>query len=165
MSLIDPRAGTTFALERQATLINADASEHVRTSPSARVAFVAPGNLTGGRFGLFRYEMGPRARGASPHVHTSFSESFYVLSGAVALNDGDRWISAGPGSFLHVPERSVHGFRNDTDESASLLILFAPAPPREAFFRELADIVASGRQLSEDEWTEFYRRHDQFMVK
>jgi hypothetical protein len=36
--------------------------------------------------------------------------------------------------------------------------------PREAFFVELAEIAASGREPSEEEMTEFYRRHDQFMV-
>jgi hypothetical protein len=45
-----------------------------------------------------------------------------------------------------------------------MLILFAPGPPREAYFTELAEINASGRTLSEDEWTELYARHDQYMV-
>ena len=46
----------------------------------------------------------------------------------------------------------------------SILILFAPGTPREAFFGELAEIIASGRQLSEEELATFYRRHDQYMV-
>ena len=72
---------------------------------------------------------------------------------------------AHPGDFLHVPEYGVHGFRNDGDEPASFLILFAPGRPREEFFRELAGIVASGRQLTTEEWIDLYRRHDQFMVE
>jgi hypothetical protein len=31
-------------------------------------------------------------------------------------------------------------------------------------FTELGEIVASGRQLSEAEVADFYRRHDQYMV-
>ena len=45
-----------------------------------------------------------------------------------------------------------------------MLILFTPGAPREAFFEELAEIAASGREPSEEEMTAFYWRHDQFMV-
>jgi hypothetical protein len=45
-----------------------------------------------------------------------------------------------------------------------MLILFAPAPPREAYFSELAEIARAGRTLDADEWTELYARHDQYMV-
>jgi hypothetical protein len=57
----------------------------------------------------------------------------------------------------------VHGFRNAADES-SMLILFAPGPPREHYFEELAEMISTGRQLTDDERTEFYERHDTFMV-
>ena len=45
-----------------------------------------------------------------------------------------------------------------------MLLLFAPGAPREAYFEELAEIGASGREPSDDEWTELYARHDQYMV-
>jgi len=56
-------------------------------------------------------------------------ESFYVLSGAVRLYDGRAWIEGCAGDFLFVPEGGIHGFFNDADEAASMLILFAPGPP------------------------------------
>ena len=70
----------------------------------------------------------------------------------------------GPGTFVHVPEHGVHGFRNDTNDRASFLVLFSPGTPREEFFTELADMAASGRQLSQNELIDFYQRHDQYMV-
>jgi hypothetical protein len=45
-----------------------------------------------------------------------------------------------------------------------MLILFAPGIARERFFTEMAEIGDSGRALSPEEWTDFYARHDQFMV-
>ena len=45
-----------------------------------------------------------------------------------------------------------------------MLILFTRGAPREAYFEELAEIAASGREPSEEEMPEVYRRHDQFMV-
>ncbi len=45
-----------------------------------------------------------------------------------------------------------------------MLILFSPAPPREAYFRELAERIASGRTYTDAERAEFMARHDQFEV-
>jgi hypothetical protein len=45
-----------------------------------------------------------------------------------------------------------------------MLILFAPGAPRERYVDALAEIIASGRQLSEAEWTRFYTENDQYMV-
>lgn len=106
--------------------------------------------------------MPPRSGGPGAHFHKTFSESFYVMSGTVRLYDGESWVNATNGDFLYVPEGGVHAFRNDGGEPASMLILFAPGAAREAYFRELAEIDAAGRQLSEDEWTALFARHDQY---
>lgn len=128
--------------------------------------FVAPGSVTRGQFGLFEWNM-PAGRGSSgAHFHKTFSESFYVLSGTVGLYDGARWVSATAGDFLYVPEGGVHAFRNDdADTPASMLILFTPGAPRERYFQELADNAAAGRELTEDEWTELFARHDQYRAE
>ncbi|HYU14942.1 MAG TPA: cupin domain-containing protein, partial [Candidatus Acidoferrum sp.] len=139
--------GVRLLPEARATVVGPTDAEQVHTSPVSLVTFVAKGELTGGRFGLFRYDMLPGRGGPGPHLHTTFSESFYVMSGVLTVHDGKGWVQAGAGSFLHVPERSVHGFRNDSDDPASFLVLFAPAPPREQFFREIAEINAAGRKL------------------
>ncbi len=131
---------------------------------SAALRMVAPGAMTDRRFGLVEYRLPPRTAGAAPHYHSTFSESFYVLSGELTLFAGDGWRPYGPGDFALVNERGVHGFRNDGDEPASFLILFAPGIARERFFGEMAEIRRSGRQLSPEEWTAFYARHDQVMV-
>jgi quercetin dioxygenase-like cupin family protein len=149
--------------EASATVVAPDTAETVQLA-SSRVSFVAPGSLTAGRYGLFRFDLAPGAGGASPHIHTGFSESFYVLSGVPTFLDGRTWAPVGPGGFVHVPEHGVHGFRNDTDEPCSFLVLFAPGTTREAFFGELAEITASGRELSDDELADLYHRHDQYTV-
>lgn len=125
---------------------------------------VATGAATDGRFGLFRWDMTAASGGASPHFHRTFSESFYLLDGMVSLYDGKEWRDARPGDFLHVPPLGHHAFRNDSGGPASMLILFAPGPPREAYFRELAERIASGRQVAPDEQAAFLARHDQYEV-
>ena len=87
-----------------------------------------------------------------------------MLSGAVELWTGSAWSTGTAGDYLYVPEGGIHAFRNDGDAPASMLILFAPGAPRERYFEELAELGRSGRQLSPEEWTDLYARHDQFMV-
>ncbi|MEU9885592.1 cupin domain-containing protein [Sphaerisporangium sp. NPDC051011] len=128
------------------------------------VSYLATGATTGGLFGLYRWDMGARPSGPSAHYHRTMAESFFVLSGTVRLYDGARWVEAAPGDFLHVPPGGVHAFRNESHEPASLLLHFAPGAPRESYFEELAEIAATGRTLTEEEWTELYLRHDQYMV-
>lgn len=130
----------------------------------SRGYFTAPGSLTDGDFGLFRWDMAPRTEGARAHFHRTFSESFFILSGSVQLYNGDNWMDAASRDFLYVPKGGIHGFRNDADDAASMLILFAPGAPRERYFEELAEISASGRRLSDEEWTELFERHDNHMV-
>ena len=132
--------------------------------PATTSSFVAPGSVTDGRFGLFRWEMGPRAGGPAAHFHRTFSESFYVVSGTVRLFNGEKWVDATAGDFLFVPEGGVHAFRNDSDEPADMLILFSPGSPRERYFQELAEVADSGIQLSPQEWEELWARHDQYVV-
>ena len=125
---------------------------------------IATGSITAGRFGLLEYRLDARTSGASPHYHQTFSESFYVLYGAMTLYVEGAWQPCGAGDFAIAHERGVHGFRNDGDEPASVLILFTPGIAREAFFAEMAEIGRSGRQPSKEELAAIYARHDQVMV-
>jgi mannose-6-phosphate isomerase-like protein (cupin superfamily) len=127
-------------------------------------AYLAPGSLTDGDYGLFRWDMPPAPSGPAAHFHRTMSEAFFVLNGTVLLHDGTRTLEATSGDFLYVPPGGIHAFRNESGEPASMLILFAPGAPRQAYFEELADIARTGRRLSDEEWTELYARHDQYMV-
>jgi mannose-6-phosphate isomerase-like protein (cupin superfamily) len=145
-------------------LTKSDSAPDLAIGVRTKVHYLATGESTSGLYGLYRWDMGDdRGRGPTPHYHRTMSESFFVLSGTVGLYDGERWINGAPGDSLYVPPGGIHAFSNP-EGAASMLILFAPGAPREAYFEELAEIVASGRQLSEDEWTDLYRRHDQYMV-
>jgi quercetin dioxygenase-like cupin family protein len=134
------------------------------TSRATQALLVATGSLTAGRYGLFRWDMKPRAGGPKPHFHRTYSEAFYVLAGTVRVYDGAVWVDAAVGDYLYVPEHGIHAFENAADAAASMLILFAPGAPREAYFRELAAIQREGRELSPDELADVYARHDQTMV-
>ena len=123
-----------------------------------RVHYLATGASTNGQFGLYRWDMAGPPSGPDPHFHRSISESFFILSGTVRLYNGKEWIDATPGDFLFVPEGGIHGFRNDSGEPASMLILFAPGAPREEYFEQ----VAAMAKRSEEERMAFFLKHDTF---
>jgi mannose-6-phosphate isomerase-like protein (cupin superfamily) len=122
-------------------------------------AYLATGALTEGKFGLYRWDMGPAQSGPDAHFHRTMSESFYILSGTVRLYDGETWVDAKPGDFLYVPEGGIHAFKNESGDPASMLILFSPGAAREQYFETLAE---AGRRdaMSADELRDFYLRHD-----
>jgi mannose-6-phosphate isomerase-like protein (cupin superfamily) len=132
--------------------------------PSGAASYLATGASTGGRFGLYRWDMGPEKGGARPHFHRTMSESFFVLSGAVRLYDGEQWRQGGPGDFLHVPDGGIHRFSNESGEPATLLILFAPGAPREAYFEGLAELAAGRWTPTHDELQAFLEKHDNLYV-
>ncbi|MDX6212731.1 MAG: hypothetical protein QOF82_1818 [Frankiales bacterium] len=122
--------------------------------------YLTTGASTGGQFGLYRWEMGRPPSGPDPHFHRSISESFFVLAGTVRLYDGERWIDAVPGDFLYVPQGGIHGFRNESGEPASMLLLFTPGAPREDYFERVAE---AGR-MTDEEREAFFLRHDTFWL-
>jgi hypothetical protein len=52
------------------------------------------------------------------------------------------------------------GFRNEAEEPASVLMLFAPGAPREAYFEGFGALA----DMTDDERREWFVRHDNFFV-
>ena len=108
---------------------------------------------------------GPRAAAAPTPTSTGRSASRSSCSPAtVQLFDGKEWIDGQPGDFTFVPEGGLHGFRNESGEPASLLILFAPGAPREAYFEGLVEMAEGRWKPSEDELQAFFEEHDNIYV-
>jgi mannose-6-phosphate isomerase-like protein (cupin superfamily) len=146
--------------EATATFRSIEAPADFVSPAGTRAHYLATGATTQGRYGLYRWEMGPHQGGPGAHFHRTISEAFHVLSGKVRILDGRRWVDAVPGDFVYVPEGGIHGFRNESDQPASMLILFAPGAPREAYFEGGPGLAA----LTEEEREAFYLRHDNIWV-
>ena len=149
--------------EVSAAIRRADDPAELRTT-TGHCHYLATSASTNGHFGLYRWEMGPEPSGPGPHFHRTMSESFYVLSGIVHIYDGTQWVQTRPGDFAFVPEGGIHGFRNESGAEASMLILFAPGAPREAYFEGLMEIANRKDTPSEEEMADFFERHDNIWV-
>jgi quercetin dioxygenase-like cupin family protein len=121
------------------------------------IHYLATTEVTRGEFGLYRVMMKPKAAGPSTHFHRTISESFFNLDGTVRLYNGEKWIDAGKGDFLHVPQGGLHAFHNDSDAPAEMLLLFTPGAPREEYFEKLSSVPA-------EELDAFRDKHDSYFV-
>jgi mannose-6-phosphate isomerase-like protein (cupin superfamily) len=126
-----------------------------------RYHYLADQQKTDGDYGLYRVDIAPNGGGPGPHFHRAMSEAFFVLSGTVRLYDGNDWIDGRANDFLYVPPGGVHGFRNEADAPVSLLMLFAPGAPREAYFEGLAQLA----DLSDAERAEWFIKNDNYLVE
>lgn len=170
MSYPDPRYfGETG--ETNARFRRADApADFVSPPPSTEGPTVRRGTAyhylatmasTGGDFGLYRVDLGPEIGGPATHFHRTMSESFFLLSGTMRLFDGVRWTDASAGDYLYVPPGGLHAFRNESGQPVSMLMLFAPGAPREAYFEGITELA----DLSPAERTAFFIRHDSYFVQ
>ena len=127
----------------------------------AEVPLLGQPEATGGDYGLYRVDISPNGGGPGPHFHRTISEAFFVLSGTLKLYDGSDWIDGHPNDFLYVPPGGIHAFRNEADEPASILMLFAPGAPREAYFEGFAQLA----DLSDEERAEWFVKNDNFFLE
>ena len=127
------------------------------------VDYLATGAETCGQFGLYRWNFGTGVTGPDPHFHRTISESFFILSGTVRIHDGTDWTDTRAGDFAHVPPGGIHGFRNDSGATASMLLLFTPGAPREEYFETLRKL-GEGLTMSDEERDAFYAAHDNLWV-
>jgi quercetin dioxygenase-like cupin family protein len=135
------------------------------TEQAGNARFVAPGSVVNGEFGLFEIHTPPGGPGAMPHFHRGFSESFYVLSGRLAVLGGRDWRVADPGDFVHVPAHGVHAFHADGDQEARFLILFVPGAPRERFFRGMVELWSRPVRPTDEEVDAFALECDQVNLR
>lgn len=87
----------------------------------------------------------PQNAGPPPHQHP-WDEAYFVISGEVVFEIGDRSERVGAGEFVYAPGGTVHAFHGASTEPARMLIFDAPAHA-ERFFK---DVSAEVRNLPSD---------------
>lgn len=95
--------------------------------------FLVTGEETGGRYASFEATVLPGG-GPPPHLHRNEDETFYVIEGEITFQVGDDRFVAGPGAFVNMPIGNPHAFKNETDQTAKMLISYAPAGLENYFF-------------------------------
>ena len=87
----------------------------------------ATAETTNGGFGLMEHWEMPVGFASPYHTHQREDESFYVLEGEMAFICGDKWLKAGPGTFVYGPRGIAHGFKVIGSKPARMLLMCNPA--------------------------------------
>jgi quercetin dioxygenase-like cupin family protein len=66
-------------------------------------------------------------RGAEPHVHRDHADAFLVVEGEFAFHNRDATLSAAAETLVLFPPNVVHGFDNDSSETARSFNFHMPA--------------------------------------
>ena len=96
---------------------------------------VASKEDTGGTYSFIEAKVFPGG-GPAPHIQTREHEGFYVIEGQITFKVDKQRIEAKPGTFVDVPPNVLHSFKNETDETAKLIIILSP-PGMEQLFVEI----------------------------
>jgi quercetin dioxygenase-like cupin family protein len=104
--------------------------------------FLATGEDTNGKYALWEAIV-PPGGGPPPHVHSREEEGFYILEGEITFQIGGQPVVATAGMFANMPVGTPHSFRNESAQSAKMLISVAPAGIENMFF-EVGEPVDQG---------------------
>lgn len=99
--------------------------------------FKADENETNEKYSVSEWWLEPDSDGPGEHFHEENDEVFYVLEGTPSFLIGDKWIDADKGTFLRIPAKMIHDFKNNTGSKTGILNFFIPG----GFERNMPSIV------------------------
>ena len=119
------------------TLILTQGQGRVYNCGTMTAIFKADENETNEKYSVSEWWLEPNSDGPGAHLHEENDEVFYVLEGTTSFLVGDKWFDADKGTFLRVPAKTIHDFKNKTDRKTGVLNFFIPG----GFERDMPSIV------------------------
>jgi quercetin 2,3-dioxygenase len=103
---------------------------------------------TGGKLGIFRQTVAPGS-GPPAHMHQMEIEFAYVVSGEFKFRVGDRVMSVPVGTFIFVPPKTVHTFKNIGSNPGVLLFGVTPGGFERMFAERQGVDAETNKKLME----------------
>lgn len=123
--------------DHKAALILKEGQGRVYHCGPMTAIFKADENETNEKYSVSEWWLEPNSDGPGAHSHEENDEVFYMLEGTITFLVGDKWIEASKGTFLRIPAKTIHDFKNNTALKAGLLNFFTPG----GFERNMPSIV------------------------
>ena len=95
-------------MEKQPFVVTPEAYDRALNVVGTKVTVLASNEATG-VYGV-TLQQGDEGTGPPPHSH-DWDEAFFVVQGSVEFSYGDKTMVAVPGTLVHLPAGTVHGFR------------------------------------------------------
>lgn len=108
--------------------------------------FLATGEDTDGKYAMWEAIV-PPGGGPPPHVHSREEEGFLVIEGEITFQVGGKRIVAKAGTFANMPVGTVHSFKNESNQTAKMIITVAPAGLEQMFF-EVSLLLEQGATVA-----------------
>lgn len=123
--------------EHTKSLILPEGQGRVYNCGTMTAIFKADEDETSEKYSISEWWLEPNSDGPGAHSHDHNDEVFYVLEGTTSFLVGDKWIDADKGTFLRIPAKTMHDFKNQTSEKTGILNFFIPG----GFERNMPAIV------------------------
>nr|WP_298994981.1 cupin domain-containing protein [uncultured Allomuricauda sp.] len=127
------------------------------------VSFKVTSELSNSHLGVYEISLPPNAIGAKLHYHRFMDETFIVSQGTLTIELGDSSQKAKSGTVIYVPRFTPHGFRNDTNETVIVTLIFNPSEKREGFFKGLYETL-NEVPVNPEKFLKLYNKYDSFPV-
>ncbi len=141
----------------EVSVVTPAGGEAIQLGP-ARMRILEDGRTTGHRLGIGEITLAPHTEGPPQHRHAGHDEGFYVVSGTARFTVGDTNYDAPPGTLVMVPPGAPHTFANPGEVALVLLNTFSPDLYVQ-YFRDLDQMIASGRPLNEENTAQVMSRY------
>lgn len=140
-----------------ATVVRLDDVEPVTWANGEAGRFLLRAADTGGAYSFYEIRL-PAGEGSVRHLHEQMDETFYVLSGELAVTVADTVHTARAGVLVHAPRGVPHSFRNPTDRPTRMLCIASPGGI-EVFFEGLAGLMAQDPPAGPEQLRELAGEH------
>ena len=131
------------AVATQVKVVQPGGGRAGRLAPGVGVIFKIDGEDTGGALSIVEHPFDVGAL-VPPHIHHLEDEYSIVLEGEIGFRSNDQEVVLGAGGYIIKPRGEVHAMWNAGSTPARMIEVITPAG-FERFFREFADMTASGR--------------------
>ncbi len=149
-------------LENNASIIKANEGEKLELN-TISITFKVTSEMSNDQLGIYEISLPPMAIGAKLHYHRFMDETFIVNEGVLTVQVADKEYLAEPGTVAYVPRFTPHGFKNNTDETVKLTLIFNPSQKREGFFKGLYETL-NEVPIDPERYLRLYNKYDSFPV-
>lgn len=149
-------------LTNNASIIQPNEGEKLELNTIA-ITFKVTSKMSNDQLGIYEISLPPMAIGAKLHYHRFMDETFIVNKGILTMQVGDKEYQANPGTVAYIPRFTPHGFKNDTNETVTLTLVFNPSQKREGFFKGLYQTL-NEVPIDPEKYLKLYNKYDSFPV-
>ena len=149
-------------LENKASIIQPNKGEKLELN-TISITFKITSEMSNDQLGVYEITLPPMAIGAKLHYHRFMDETFIVNEGELTMQVGEKEYKAKPGTVAYVPRFTPHGFKNDTNKTVKLILVFNPSQKREGFFKGLYETLKEV-PINPEKYLKLYNKYDSFPV-